>query len=259
MVLLLLDHGADPNSKAQFGSLAIDFAKDRKHDEIVKILTRAMNGESPSGGPKKPVPGSTASAGGPPVSEVRPASVREGERTSQISIAAEEFKTRCAERRGVRSSLNQPPLSDKEAAARAYASLGEINVDGREPMVERERMSDVRESLINTAVSIAKDTIKQQSHATKKAEAAALSPTLYSEVIRVAPKVVQEEQHDPGHLSVKELRRRSIAAVIAFDVTRKEEYLSEEQFKDLFQMSKSEFSKLPKWKKELKKKELGLF
>lgn len=85
------------------------------------------------------------------------------------------------------------------------------------------------------------------------------------QVLRVAPEVMASKQVQAGgeretpQLSVKDLRRRSIAAVINFDVAHKEQYLTEAQFTQLFGMTKAQFEHLPKWKRETKKKELGLF
>lgn len=43
------------------------------------------------------------------------------------------------------------------------------------------------------------------------------------------------------------------------DITKKENYLSNEEFRTVFHMSKTEFSKLKNWKQEQLKKEVGLF
>jgi villin 1/advillin len=43
------------------------------------------------------------------------------------------------------------------------------------------------------------------------------------------------------------------------DPTKKEAYLSDSEFNSAFGMDKASFSKLPKWKRDAKKKELGLF
>lgn len=45
----------------------------------------------------------------------------------------------------------------------------------------------------------------------------------------------------------------------SIDITRKEEYLSEQEFKKYFGMTKAQFKLLPKWKQINKKKELKLF
>ena len=41
MVTLLLKLGADPHAKAQYGSTPLDFAVERKHDDVVAILKKA--------------------------------------------------------------------------------------------------------------------------------------------------------------------------------------------------------------------------
>jgi len=43
------------------------------------------------------------------------------------------------------------------------------------------------------------------------------------------------------------------------DLTKKEAYLSDDEFLKLFKCSRDEFDKQPKWKKDQKKKELKLF
>lgn len=43
------------------------------------------------------------------------------------------------------------------------------------------------------------------------------------------------------------------------DVANKELYLAEEEFQASFGMSQAEYSKLPKWRKVLLKKNVGLF
>jgi len=147
-----------------------------------------------------------------------------------------------------RSMMEVEPMSDMEAAARAA-------------LMEEDEPVDSRNSTVQIVNQIAKNIVTASSKETKKSEAAALPPSMLYEVIRVAPKVAMQENvsGSVGTINVKELRRRSIAAVIHFDVSRKEDYLSEEQFFEVFKMTKTEFDKLPKWKKEMKKKEYGLF
>jgi hypothetical protein len=245
MVMLLIDHGADPAAKAHFGSTALDFARERGHKEVVSILTNA--GSQPVKIEMRP------GEGRPPEPEFgRPSVGRQSEFLRQsldtgrpsgresLAATAAEMASRRQNRRGVRASLVAAPISDAEAAARAA-------------------LLDDDESASQVVNAIAKNIMKAESASLKKAEAAALPPTLYSEVLRVGPSLAAQESVDAGKLSVKDLRRRSIAAVIAFDVSRKEEYLTDEQFKEVFLMSKEEFQKLPKWKREMKKKELGLF
>ncbi|CAI5734286.1 unnamed protein product [Peronospora destructor] len=49
------------------------------------------------------------------------------------------------------------------------------------------------------------------------------------------------------------------AGVEGIDITVKENYLTDAEFQTVMEMSKDEFAKLPKWKKQAKKKEVGLF
>lgn len=48
------------------------------------------------------------------------------------------------------------------------------------------------------------------------------------------------------------------AAPATLDPTRKEQYLSDEEFASLFDMSKADFAKKAKWQRDGKKRELGL-
>ncbi|KAG9409371.1 hypothetical protein AC1031_019625 [Aphanomyces cochlioides] len=50
-----------------------------------------------------------------------------------------------------------------------------------------------------------------------------------------------------------------VAGVEGIDVTRKESYLSDSDFKTVFGVTRAEFEALPKWKQQAKKKEVHLF
>ncbi|KAL0590175.1 hypothetical protein ABG067_001819 [Albugo candida] len=50
-----------------------------------------------------------------------------------------------------------------------------------------------------------------------------------------------------------------LAGVDNIDLTARESYLSEEEFKKVFQVSRADYIKLPKWKQQAKKKEVNLF
>jgi hypothetical protein len=58
-----------------------------------------------------------------------------------------------------------------------------------------------------------------------------------------------------GTFSLDDLK----AGVAGIDVTRKEEYLAPDVFAQLFGTDKASFAAMPKWKRDTKKKELGLF
>ncbi|CAH0479702.1 unnamed protein product [Peronospora belbahrii] len=49
------------------------------------------------------------------------------------------------------------------------------------------------------------------------------------------------------------------AGVEGIDITSKENYLTDAEFQTVMEMSRDEFAKLPKWKKQAKKKAVGLF
>lgn len=50
-----------------------------------------------------------------------------------------------------------------------------------------------------------------------------------------------------------------VAGVDGIDITRKEAYLSDSDFKDVFKITRVEFNDLPKWKKQMRKREVKLF
>nr|CCA14910.1 villinlike protein putative [Albugo laibachii Nc14] len=50
-----------------------------------------------------------------------------------------------------------------------------------------------------------------------------------------------------------------LAGVDNIDLTARESYLSEEEFEKVFQISRANYNKLPKWKQQAKKKEVNLF
>jgi hypothetical protein len=58
-------------------------------------------------------------------------------------------------------------------------------------------------------------------------------------------------------LDMEELKNMKGADGI--DPERKEEYLSDEQFKEAFGTDKESFAAMPKWKRQQKKKAVGLF
>lgn len=58
-------------------------------------------------------------------------------------------------------------------------------------------------------------------------------------------------------LDIDELKNMKGADGI--DPERKEEYLSDEQFEEAFGTNKDAFAALPKWKRQQKKKAVGLF
>lgn len=63
----------------------------------------------------------------------------------------------------------------------------------------------------------------------------------------------------PKVYTYAELKMPSRIGPIHIDVTKRETYLSDEEFQEKFQMTKAEFEKLAPFKKQQKKKELKLF
>ncbi|KAF0698850.1 hypothetical protein As57867_010487, partial [Aphanomyces stellatus] len=50
-----------------------------------------------------------------------------------------------------------------------------------------------------------------------------------------------------------------VAGVEGIDLSRKESYLSDADFKTVFGQTRAEFDAMPKWKQQAKKKEVRLF
>ena len=68
------------------------------------------------------------------------------------------------------------------------------------------------------------------------------------------------ESDDPSSVyPVYTLEQLRINAISHIDMTHKEMYLSNKEFLRIFGMNKTQFQQLPKWKKDSKKKEKGLF
>lgn len=61
---------------------------------------------------------------------------------------------------------------------------------------------------------------------------------------------------DGKYFSLVDIRQRKAEGI---DKNIREQYLSPEDFEEVFKMTKEEFSKLPKWKRDNKKRELHLF
>jgi hypothetical protein len=69
----------------------------------------------------------------------------------------------------------------------------------------------------------------------------------------------QDKPGVEGFLSLEDLRNADVWKVKGVDAGSREKYLSDEAFDAVFGMSKSAFEALPKWKRDGKKKEHGLF
>lgn len=140
MVKILLDAGCDPAAKTQFGSTALDFAIDRKYEDLAALLKKAATKKEGSDvlpvAPRKLSGASTVvklSAG--EVKNPRP----DGKKL--IAEAAAEMGHRRRNRMGVRASMVGPALSDAEAAARIAASLNmENEEDGGMRLLAMEQM-----------------------------------------------------------------------------------------------------------------------
>jgi len=62
-----------------------------------------------------------------------------------------------------------------------------------------------------------------------------------------------------GPLTLEDLRDPEICSKHGVDPTAKEAHLADEDFSTVFGMCRDEFLKLPKWKRDKQKKEVGLF
>lgn len=224
IVQMLLDHGCDPLAKARFGSIAVDFAKDRKHEAVVDLLVKQAN-QPPSAPKVKPLPPATRPAA--PLVATRavppPPPPRKREPPALSTAQA---------------------MSDLEAARAAATQEDETNIPN---------------AIRKMARAIAEENSRMNRNSTKIADAVSLPPTLYSEVLRVRSEVAQEVTHALGTLTLAELRDQNVAALIGFDVANKEKYLKDVEFVKYLGMARAEFAQLPKWKRDHKKREVGLF
>jgi hypothetical protein len=69
----------------------------------------------------------------------------------------------------------------------------------------------------------------------------------------------QQNVLSPAQQSIVDKMKSKSAADKSIDATKLETYLSDEEFAIVFEQSKSEYQKLPKWKQEAKKKSVGMF
>jgi len=100
-------------------------------------------------------------------------------------------------------------------------------------------------------------------------QAAAAKPSLFPENEKVEAKPIFEQKvpeqaptaapAEIGELTLAELQDASIWRGKDIIATERERYLPDAVFASLFGMDKEAFAKLPKWKRDNKKKEHGLF
>merc|ERR1711971_1292981 len=64
---------------------------------------------------------------------------------------------------------------------------------------------------------------------------------------------------EDGCLILEELQDKKVWQAKGVEATRREEYLSDYDFQALFGMSKADFAKFPKWRRDSEKKIHGLF
>ena len=64
---------------------------------------------------------------------------------------------------------------------------------------------------------------------------------------------------DPAEVEISYAKLREAECPEGIDKLRKEEYLSDDEFLEVFKMTKEQYLKLPKWRRINKKKEVGLF
>ena len=238
MVKILLEAGCDPGAKTRFGSTALDFAIDRKHDDLVALLKKVTTKESSNVLP--PAPRKLCGASFIVKPSAGEATVPRPDGKKLIAEAAAAMGHRRRNRMGVRASMMGPALSDAEAAARIAASLNLDNEeDGGMRLLANEKM--VKEitnckyksyrvyryfsfSLLVTQTLVVYTASSSPSQ--KNAQMGKLPPTVFSEVLRTYSSEQGRESQCDTKLEAKDLRRQSIAAAINFDVTRKEDYLS---------------------------------
>jgi hypothetical protein len=74
-----------------------------------------------------------------------------------------------------------------------------------------------------------------------------------------APEIADGDRPTLTLAEVKLYLKGTPAPFSGFDKSRSEQYLGEDEFKGIFGVSKSEWSKYPKWKQEPIRKKLGFF
>mmetsp|Transcript_96 Transcript_96/g.162 ORF Transcript_96/g.162 Transcript_96/m.162 type:complete len:545 (+) Transcript_96:55-1689(+) len=82
---------------------------------------------------------------------------------------------------------------------------------------------------------------------------------IMDEAVEAAPVSAVPTAVPEGCLSLEDLRDANVWKLKGVDPSKREEYLSDDAFKAVFGMSKEEFTKLPKWKRDKLKKEHKLF
>ncbi|XP_057547809.1 villin-3-like [Amaranthus tricolor] len=104
-----------------------------------------------------------------------------------------------------------------------------------------------------------------QSEATEAQETASVEPEFVSNGEESVSKDDAEQQELTGSgstqstFSYEQLRAKSENPVTGIDFKRREAYLSDEEFLSIFDATKEEFYKLPRWKQDMQKKKFDLF
>jgi len=165
----------------------------------------------------------------------------------------------------VGSQANETEKSKAVEYAQQFAVAAQ---DGRDPNLPIMRVSSGSEPLLFTSQFVGWDSefakrnvfvdpyqakldaLKRQKQAAQGVEEEKSAPPVAAPAVAVAPVSAT------GFYTKEQLVAGGIAGV---DNSRKEEYLSPDEFQAIFGQDKISFAALPKWKQQAKKKEVGLF
>uniref|UniRef100_M4BDS2 HP domain-containing protein n=1 Tax=Hyaloperonospora arabidopsidis (strain Emoy2) TaxID=559515 RepID=M4BDS2_HYAAE len=140
------------------------------------------------------------------------------------------------------SPLKATPASSKAAPASRDANPSSVNATSTLSKTTQTSFDAIPSSSEATPVSAKAPSALAKVNSTSLLTTAALSP-------------VQATGRAGETFSYEQLK----AGVEGIDITLKENYLTDAEFETVMEMTKDEFAELPKWKKQAKKKETGLF
>ncbi|CAI9098426.1 OLC1v1035070C1 [Oldenlandia corymbosa var. corymbosa] len=167
-----------------------------------------------------------------------------------------------------RNLSTPPPMARKIFPKSGSATPDSAQADSRSAAIAAltasfEQPAPARGTLIPRSVKVSPETPKSKLEANSREN----STGSLTESPKVKPETIQEdvkegEAEDDEGLPVHPYERLTINStdpVPEIDVTKRETYLSSQEFKDKFGMTKAAFYKLPKWKQNKMKMALQLF
>ncbi|KAJ4709284.1 villin 4 [Melia azedarach] len=127
-----------------------------------------------------------------------------------------------------------------------------------------EKTPPIREPIIPKSIKVSPDSANSAKSANSKSESNSKENSMSSRIesLTIQEDVKEGEAEDEEGLPIYPYERLKIAStdpVTEIDVTKRETYLSSEEFREKFGMTKDAFYKLPKWKQNKFKMALQLF